>query len=92
MCRPPPSSPRHPAAACAPTQPQQNIRARHGHCSIDREDLIKPSHHSRIQFSHQFLNSLRTPYVRVNTTKPVSQHITGTNRKTVSTYEPETSA
>eukprot|EP00976_Prorocentrum_cordatum_P082356 1184778-Prorocentrum_minimum.AAC.4 len=31
-------------------------RARHGHCRIDRQDLVKPPYHSSIQFSHQFLN------------------------------------
>eukprot|EP00976_Prorocentrum_cordatum_P094049 1189641-Prorocentrum_minimum.AAC.2 len=29
-----------------------SITARHGHCEVDRSDLIKPSHHWRIQFSH----------------------------------------
>eukprot|EP00959_Pyramimonas_sp_CCMP1952_P312857 6548811-Pyramimonas_sp.AAC.1 len=38
-------------------------RARHGHCRIDHEDLIKPSRHSRIQLSRQFLTD--TIYVRV---------------------------
>eukprot|EP00959_Pyramimonas_sp_CCMP1952_P248001 5184134-Pyramimonas_sp.AAC.1 len=29
-------------------------RAGRGHCRIDRQDLIKPPYHSRIQFSRQF--------------------------------------
>eukprot|EP00976_Prorocentrum_cordatum_P112845 1195600-Prorocentrum_minimum.AAC.6 len=29
-------------------------RARHGHRTSDRQDLIEPSHHSKIQFSCRF--------------------------------------
>eukprot|EP00976_Prorocentrum_cordatum_P092857 1189124-Prorocentrum_minimum.AAC.4 len=37
-------------------------RARHGHRKIDRDDLFKPSSHSKSQFSHQFFTD--AVYVR----------------------------
>eukprot|EP00976_Prorocentrum_cordatum_P010166 203592-Prorocentrum_minimum.AAC.4 len=36
-----------------------DARARHGHCIIDREDLIKPSRHSTIQFFRRFFTAAK---------------------------------
>eukprot|EP00976_Prorocentrum_cordatum_P077187 1182585-Prorocentrum_minimum.AAC.1 len=36
------------------TTPIRNGRARHGHCKMDRQDLVKPSRRSKIQLSLRF--------------------------------------
>ena len=59
------------------TQPNAQTasgRARHGHCRIDHEDLIKPSHHSPAREFDSPARSLRTPYASVSSpTKPRSR-------------------
>eukprot|EP00976_Prorocentrum_cordatum_P082165 1184705-Prorocentrum_minimum.AAC.1 len=39
----------------------QGSRARHGHCRIDCEDLIKPPCHSRTRLSHRFFADVKCP-------------------------------
>eukprot|EP00959_Pyramimonas_sp_CCMP1952_P130934 2737817-Pyramimonas_sp.AAC.1 len=41
--------------------PRVCTRARHGHCRIDRQDLIKSSNHSRVRFSLQFFTDVIRP-------------------------------
>eukprot|EP00976_Prorocentrum_cordatum_P101893 1192829-Prorocentrum_minimum.AAC.3 len=49
-----------------------HTRARHGHCRIDRQDLVKPSHHLRIQLFHQFFTD--TMYVSASSSSYQGVH------------------
>eukprot|EP00959_Pyramimonas_sp_CCMP1952_P449034 9402451-Pyramimonas_sp.AAC.1 len=50
----------------------RHIRARHGHCRIEREALIEPSCHSKTRFFHRILYGRRMPVL-----SPSGVHRTG---------------